>query len=130
MGAHQITEMEPSLSVVHRGVSGPDDPPTSCCTLEALTLSGSEVWVQVMPGTVNMSYPFTEEPLELLHRRGVRSPSDLYLVEWKAGEYATFGFGDISPRDHAFFVDQLFVKVLGCDDASYELKTSIEQLGT
>ena len=130
MGAHQIAEMEPSLREVYKGVSRPDDPPTSCCTLEALTLSGSEVWIQVMPGTVNMAYPFTEEPLELLRRRGVRSPQDIYLVEWAAGEYATFGFGDIPARDHAFFVDQLFVKILGCDDASYKLKTSIESLET
>ncbi len=128
MGANQIAEMEPSLSQVYQGISSPDDSPTSCCTLEAMTLSGSEVWIQVMPGTINMAYPFTEEPLELLHRQGIRSPSDIYLVEWAAGEYATFGFGDISPREHAFFVDQLFVKILGCDDASYQLKTSIEQL--
>jgi hypothetical protein len=128
MGANQIAEMEPSLSEVYKGISSPDDPPTSCCTLEAMTLLGSEVWIQVMPGTVNMAYPFTEEPLDLLRRQGVRSPSDIYLVEWAAGEYATFGFGDISVRDHASFVDQLFVKVLGCDDASYQLKASIEQL--
>ena len=128
MGANQIAEMEASLSEVYKGISSPDDPPTSCCTLEAMTLLGSEVWIQVMPGTVNMAYPFTEEPFDLLRRQGVRSPSDIYLVEWAAGEYATFGFGDISPRDHASFVDQLFVKVLGCDDASYQLKTSIEQL--
>src|SRR2546423_11492056 len=128
MGANQIAEMEPSLSEVYKGISSPDDPPTSCCTLEAMTLVGAEVWIQVMPGTVNMAYPFTEEPLDLLRRQGVRSPSDIYLVEWATGEYATFGFGDISPRDHASFVDRLFVKVLGCDDASYQLKTSIEQL--
>jgi hypothetical protein len=130
MGANQIAEMEPSLSEVYKGISSPDDPPTSCCTLEAATLSGSQLWIQVMPGTVNMAYPFIDEPLELLRRQGVRSPSDIYLVEWVAGEYATFGFSDISPRDHAFFVDQLFVKVLGCDDASYELRKSIEQMET
>jgi hypothetical protein len=130
MGAHQIAGMEPSISEVYKGVSGPDDPPTAVCTLEATTLSGSSVWIQVMPGNVNMSYPFADEPLELLRARGVRSPSDLYLVEWAAGEYATFGFGDIPARDHAFFVDQLFVKVLGCDDAGYELKASIEPLET
>lgn len=128
MGANQIAEMEPSLSQVYQGISSPDDSPTSCCTLEAMTLSSSEVWIQVMPGTVNMAYPSTEEPLELLHRQGVRSPADIYLVEWAAGEYATFGFGNISPKEHALFVDQLFVKILGCDDASYQLKTSIEQL--
>ena len=130
MGAEQIAEMEPSLSEVYKGISSPDEPPTLCCTLESTTLSGSEVWIQVMPGTINMSYPFTEEPLELLSRQGVRSPSDIYLVEWTAGEYATFSFGDISPRDHAFFADQLFVKLLGCDDAAYKLKMLIEPLET
>jgi hypothetical protein len=51
-------------------------------------------------------------------------------VEWAAGEYATFGFGDIAPRDQAFFVAQLFVKVLGCDDESYKFKALIEPLET
>jgi hypothetical protein len=126
----QISTMEPSINEVYKGISSPDDPPTSCCTLETITLLGAPVWIQAMPGTVNMAYPFTEEPFEVLHSRGVRSPSDIYLVDWAAGEYATFGFGDISARDHAFFVDQLFVKVLGCDDASYQLKISIELLET
>ena len=130
MGANQIAEMEPSLREVYKGISGPDDPPTACCTLEAVNLSGSEVWLQVMPGTVNMAYPFTEEPVELLRSRGVRSPAGFYLVEWAAGEYVTFGFDDIPPRDHAFFVDQLFVKVLGCDDAGYEIKAAIEPMDT
>ena len=130
MGANQIAEMEPSLSEVYRGIFSEDDPPTSCCTLEAKTPSGSEIWVQVMPGTVNMAYPSAEEPLELLRRQSVRGPSDIYLVEWAAGEYATFGFGNISARDHAVFVDQLFVKILGCDDASYELRVKIEPLET
>lgn len=128
MSASQIAGMEPGISQVYKGISSPDDPPTSCCTLEATTLTGSEVWVQAMPGTVNMSYPFTEEPLELLHRQGVRSPQDMYLVEWSACEFVTFGFGNISPRDHANFVDQLFVKTLGCDDASYQLRIKIEDL--
>ena len=128
MGARQIAEMSPGVSEVYKGIDSPDDPPTACCTLEARTPSGAEVWIQVMPGTVNMAYPLTEEPLELLGRRGVRGPASLYLVEWAAGEYATFGFDDIAPRDHATFVDQLFVKVLGCDDESYEVRASIEPL--
>jgi hypothetical protein len=130
MGADQIAEMWPGLNEVYKGVTGPDDPPTLCCTLEANTLSGSEVWIQAMPGTVNMAYPFTGEPLDLLRQRGVRTPPDIYLVEWAAGEYATFGFGDISARDHASFVDQLFVKVLGCDDTSYALRIVVEPLET
>ena len=130
MSTTQISAMERSINETYKGISSPDDPPTSCCTLETMTLLGSKVWIQAMPGTVNMAYPFTEEPFEILHRQGVRSPGDIYLVDWAAGEYATFGFGDISARDHAFFVDQLFVKVLGCDDATYQPKISIEPLET
>ena len=128
MGARQIAEMEPGLSEVYKGVSGPEDPPAACCTLESVALSGAAVWIQALPGNVNMGYPFADEPLELLRRRGVRGPSDIYLVEWAAGEYATLGFGDIPARDHAFFADQLFVKVLGCDDEGYKLKVSVEPL--
>lgn len=83
MGANQVAEMEPSLREVYEGVSGPDDPPTACCTLEAVNLSGSEVWIQAMAGTVNMAYPLAEEPVELLRSRGVRSPAGFYLVEWR-----------------------------------------------
>ena len=128
MGARQIAEMERGLSEIYKGVSGPDDPPTACCTLEATARSGAAVWIQALPGNVNMGYPLADEPLNLLGRRGVRGPSDIYLVEWAAGEYATFGFGDTSPRDHASFVDQLFVKVLGCDDEGYEPSVSVEPL--
>ena len=128
MGAAQIAEMEASVREVYRGVSGPDDPPTCCCTVESVNVAGAEVWIQVMAGTVNMGYPFAEEPLGLLRGRGVRGPRGMYLVEWAAGEYATFGFEDIPPGEHAAFVDQLFVKVLGCDDAGYTLRTTFEQL--
>lgn len=130
MGSSQIAQMGPGLSEIYKGISGPDDPPTTCCTLEAKTPSGTEVWIQAMPGTVNMEYPLAEEPLELLSRQGVRSPPDIYLVEWAAGQFATFGFGDLSARDHAFFIDQLFVKVLGCDDESYETRITLEALET
>lgn len=128
MGANQIAKMEPCLLAVYEGISSPDDPPTSCCTLDAINFSDTTVWIQAIPGTVNMAYPFTDEPLELMRSRGVRSPPDLYLVEWVAKEYATFGFTDVSARDHASFIDQLFVKILGCNDESYSLKTSIESL--
>jgi len=130
MGARQIAEMEPGVREVYEGLSGPDDAPTACCTFEASTPEGSAVWIQAMPGNINMAYPLTDEPLELLRARGVRSPSDMYLVEWEAGRFAAFGFDFITPRDHATFVDQLFVKVLGCDDEGYEPKASIEQLET
>ena len=128
MGADQIVEMVRSIAKVYEGVTTPDDAPTLLCTLESTTSSGSQVWIQVLPGNANMAYPFAEEPLELLRQREVRNPQDLYLVEWVAGEYAAFGFGDMPARDHASFVDQLFVKVLGCDVGSYNFTTTMESI--
>ena len=86
------------------------------------------MWIQTLPGNINMTYPFNEDPLVLLRRQGVRLPADSYPIEWAAGEYATFGFGNIPARDHAFLIDQLFVKVLGCDDETYKVKVAIEAL--
>ena len=128
MSADQIAELARSISQVNEGVASPDDEPKSICTFESTTASGAPVWIQVLPGNVNMAYPFTEEPLGLLRQRGVRCPPDLYLVEWIAGEYASFGFSDIPARDHASFIDQLFVKILGCEDESYSFKATIEPL--
>jgi hypothetical protein len=128
MGNKQIDEIEPSVAKVYKGIKSSDDPPTACCTLESITPSGSEVWIQVMPGTVNMGYPFDSDPLEMLRNQCVDTPSDLYLVEWSANEYATFGFKNIAAIDHAALVDQLFVRVLGCDDEQYALNVSIEPL--
>src|SRR4051812_22829138 len=101
MGVNQIAAMEPGLAEVYKGINSPDDLPTLCCTLSAATPSGAEVWIQAMPGTINMLYPLAEEPLGLLRRQGISSPPDIYLVEWAAGEYATFGFRNISAKDHA-----------------------------
>ncbi|HEV2740255.1 MAG TPA: hypothetical protein VGU66_16865 [Candidatus Elarobacter sp.] len=128
MGDKQVDEMEPSVADVYKGISRPDDPPTESCTMESKSASGSDVWIQVMAGTVNMGYPFAAEPLELLRNQCVDTPTGMYLVEWNANEYATFGFENVSPRDHAAFVDQIFVRVLGCDDATYELGISMESL--
>jgi len=128
MGDDQIAQMARSIAKVYEGVPTPDDAPTLLCTLESTTSSGSQVWIQVLPGNVNMAYPFPEEPLELLRQRGVRSPPDLYLVEWVAEEYAAFGFSDVPPRDHASFVDQLFVKILECDDNTYSFKATVESV--
>ena len=130
MGDTQVAAMEPAVAGVYEGITKPDDPPASCCTIESQSASGSKVWIQVMPGTVNMGYPFETEPLETLRNQCVDTPPGMYLTEWNANEYATFGFENVAPHDHAVFVDQLFVRVLGCDDATYTLEISVEALDT
>jgi hypothetical protein len=128
MSTVQIFAMEPSIARVHEGISGPDDAPKMACTFEATSVDDRNVWIQAMPGTVNMQYPHTDDPEQYFPAKGVRAPEDLYFVEWKAGEYATFGFDSLDARDFASFVDQLFVKVLSCDDDTYEPRASFESL--
>ena len=128
MGARRIVELSRSIAKVYEAVTTAGDSPMQLCTFESTTSTGAQVWIQVLPGNVNMVYPFSHDPIELIRQRGVRSPSDLYLVEWVAGEYASLGFSDIPARDHASFVDQLFVKILGCDDETYGLKITIESI--
>src|SRR4051794_31251345 len=128
MSTIQIFAMEPSIARVHDGVTGPDDAPKISCTFEATSADGLNVWIQALPGTVNMQYPHDADPVKFLPAKGVRAPEDLYLVEWKAGEYATFGFDSLDARNFAFFVDQLFVRILSCDDDTYEPRPSFESL--
>jgi hypothetical protein len=127
MGRRQIETIERGVREAYRGVAGPDDEPKFSCTLESRSAAGGEVWVQVIPGTVNMAYPFDDDPLDRLGACGVDAPPALDLIEWDAGSYAAFDVGGVPARDQALFVDRLFVLVLGCDD-EYELATSVEVL--
>ena len=128
MGANQIATIERNLNEICKDSHDGNEPPLACCTFETTSAQGAPVWIQAMPGTVNMSYGLSADPTELLRNQGVRGPADLYIVDWEAGEYATFGFEGVSTRDQAFFVDQLFVKVLGCDDETYQLTAKTESL--
>jgi len=108
--------------------SDDDAEPTHSCTLEAENKLGASVWIQVLAGSVNMHYPFTTDPIEQLRVCRVRAPIGLELLEWEAASFATFSISRISADDLAFFVDQLFTLVLGCDDAAYEPRVVIEEL--
>jgi len=111
----------------------PDDgdaEPTHCCTLEAENTLGAPVWIQVLAGSVNMEYPFANDPVERLRACGLEIPKRLELLEWEASSFATFSITDISVDELAFLVDQLFTQVLGCDDAAYKPRAAIEALDT
>lgn len=128
MGAGQMEAIERGIADAYKGISDPLDPPGVCCTFETRNTADEEVWIQVIAGSVNMMYPFDDEPFERLRTTGVRRPQNLDMIDWVANSYATFDVDDVSVRDQAFLVDQLFTKVLGCDDGSYEVAASFEDL--
>jgi hypothetical protein len=54
---------------------------------------------------------------------------DLELVDWDTNIYAQVGTGALDARKVAELVDLTFVKLLECDDASYAITVSTEDLG-
>ena len=104
-----------------------------CCTVEASNAAGEDVSIQVMQGTINIApYTHDEEPLEQLESCGALEGLDdqeLDVQEWEPGSFATLGFGGLATAEVAQLVDQIFVKLLGCDDAGYTPAASTEDLG-
>ncbi len=97
------------------------------CTITATNTAGEEVWVQLIEGgSLNTQYPPDEEPVKRLGALGVFGTLKPSLVEWEAGNYATFDIEGIAAGDVAFVIDQLFVQLLQCDDAGYEPASSVE----
>lgn len=63
-------------------------------------------WLQVTWDAINMSYPSTQDPAEILARIDV--PQYVGVESWKPGEYVTFAHGaDDLDRLAAFVADVL-----------------------
>ena len=101
-----------------------------CCTMEAVNAGGTDVSIQVMADSINISpYPYSEEPLTRLELSGaLEELEDMELVDWDANAFATVGAAGNEPMDVARLVDETFTKVLGCD-AGYEPRATTEDLG-
>jgi hypothetical protein len=122
MGERQRLTMEPAVrDLLAR--SGGD----AICTITATNAAGEEVWVQLIEGgSLNTLYPAEDEPATRLGALGVFGTLKVPLIEWDAGNFATFDVEGIAVWDVVFVVDQLFVKLLKCDDAGYEPASSLE----
>ena len=109
-----------------------DDAEGLCCTIEATNARGESVTIQVMQDSLNISpYGFTEEPLGQLEASGATEglEAELELVDWNPGVYATLGINGLEARQVARLVDQVFVNLLGCDEANYQITAATEDLG-
>ena len=104
-----------------------------CCTIETVNSEGKDVAIQVLQDSINIApYPFSEEPLSRLERNGVMQElgdPDLELVDWDTNVHAQVGTGALDAGKVAELVDLTFVKLLACDDASYAITVSTEDLG-
>jgi hypothetical protein len=106
---------------------------TLCCTIETVNAEGKDVAIQVMQDSINIApYPFPEEPLSRMELNGVMrelGDPELELVNWDTNVHAQVGTGALDVRKLAELIDLTFVKLLSCDDTSYAIRISTEDLG-
>ena len=104
-----------------------------CCTLETVNDDGVDVSIQVMQDSINIApYPYHEEPLTRMALNGVLRKLDdpvLEVVDWDANAFATVGTSALGAEEVAELVDLTFVKLLSCDDESYAINATTEDLG-
>ena len=103
-----------------------------CCTIEATNAVGEPVTIQVMRDSLNISpYGFTEEPLSQLEICGATDglDADLGVIDWNAGVYATLGIDRLQPGQVVQLVDQVSIRLAGCDEENYTISASTEDLG-
>ncbi len=119
MAADQIAAIRPAIADVY-------DAPTDdwCATFE---IPGTEHWVQAVRGTLNVYYPYADDPIDRFSRLASALP-DVRLTDWEAESYATFSHGECSHRDLASAVDALFLELLGNESADYNIDVSMQQL--
>jgi hypothetical protein len=123
MGDRQRAAIEPPA----RDVLGRPTAGDTICSFSAINRADEEVWVQLIDGgSLNTLYPFDDEPMRRLGPLGVFGTFKVTLIEWEAGNFATFDIQGIASWDVAFVIDQLFVKLLQCDDAGYQPASSFE----
>lgn len=121
MGADQVAAFRPAIREVFAAAGQGEE----WCTTFGVSTE-SDRWVQVTPDTLNIAYPYAEQPIDLLQRVGVNRLTDLTLVDWKPHVYATFNYSkDLSERELARLVDQLFILVLECTDPDYPVDVEL-----
>lgn len=130
MAQRQRDEIEAAISgLMTAGEAGA----SLCCTIEARTAEGEDVSIQVMQETINiLPYAHDDGPLERLESCGATddlADDKLDVLAWEPGTYATIAIEGLAVADVAQLVDQVFTRLLGCDDASYGPSASTEDLG-
>lgn len=124
MAADQIAAIRPAIAELEDA-----DRNSEGEFIARFQIPGTDVkWVEVILGTVNFAYPYTDEPLERLLRQGIKPLPKLTLSEWQPELFATFLYESSAPsRDVAKFVDCILGEILG-GGSDYEVDVGIERM--
>jgi len=122
VGQHQQAEIAQRIAEVYqRSTAGVD------WCLEMFAGPGENMWIQVVPTNVNTAWPLQTEPLATVDQLEIPRLAGLDLIDFQPGLFATYLFDETNFQAIAEFVDQLFLKVLGCDD-DYALRFNLMEL--
>ena len=123
MGAAQIAEIRPAIAELES--LAPDERANVVARFGVP--DEDALWVEVILGTVNLAYPFGDEPSSRLKSAGVEALGSMVLVQWEQNVYATFEYRHESDLQTARFIDQVFEKLLGAP-AGYAVNVVVERL--
>jgi len=114
MGADEIAAIRPAIAELEADLEEHGVPARF---FARFSLSNQETpWIEVViedKTTINLSYPFADEPLQLLQRSAVECPPGLKVTD-RSPNAITFAFARSHTRAVARFIDALFTRVLGC----------------
>jgi hypothetical protein len=86
-------------------------------------------WVQFTAGSLNLAYPFDENPGSLPARLGVVPLQALELVEWEARAFATFNIeAPLTVEELTRIIVAVFDSTLGCAGVAHDIKAEIVEL--
>ena len=89
---------------------------------------GKREWVQVAFGKetgINFSYPYDDEPTELLSRKGILFPQDYVISDWEKRKFATFAGPKCPHEKLADIIDLIFRRLLNAP-SDYVVEGHIE----
>jgi hypothetical protein len=124
MGADQIAEIRPAIAELETAARDSEGE-----FIARFDVSGRDtIWSEVVLGTINLAYPFADDPLKRLRRHQISPLPKLKLTDWQAELFATFQYDpSTSSREVAKFVDRVMGEMLGAG-TDYEVDVTIERI--
>lgn len=124
MGADQIAAIRPAIAELESAASNSEGE-----FIARFEVPGRDkIWTEVILGTVNVGYPYADDPLKRLRRHRITPLPKLKLSDWQSELFATFGYDPTaSSRDVAKFVDRVIGEMLGAG-TDYEVDVTIERI--
>ena len=127
MGADQIAAIRPALNELLQAAENDKSGAGELCA----TFTVPEypmIWVQVVSGSINASYPHSEEPCAFLSNANVPPLPGLVVENWEPRRFATFAYAAVPTHSIAEFLDCLLIAFHALEPGEYQIDVEFERL--